>query len=77
MKYFNMILIILGTVLCYVLLLATQDTHILLVETANASGNWTGFESSQAVLVGWPLIIWFIPGLGGLVALVMVWKSRD
>ncbi len=76
-KIFRIALITGFTVFAYVLMLALQPATNEIIATANASGNWTGFESTQAVIISYPLWQWFIPGLVGLVMTAIVWKSKD
>ena len=74
-KIFKIALLAGAVVFSYVLLLALQPVTNALVATANASGTWTGFESTQAAILGWPIIVWFIPGLVGVVLTAVIWKS--
>lgn len=71
--------IILAVVFVYILILAMQPATNEMVSTANLStGNWTadpGFEMAQGVLNSFPLIIWFLPALIGLIFIVWIWRS--
>lgn len=66
--------IIVIVVFLYVFFAATQPATNAIIETANATANWTGFESTQAVINAWPLYMWFLPGLFGIVGLVITWR---
>lgn len=72
-KIFLCIAIIALVVFTYVILLAMQPATNAIIETANASANWTGAEDAQGLMTSFPLWQWLIPGFVGLVGLVGVW----
>jgi hypothetical protein len=74
MKYLMVLAVIAAIVLVYVLLSAEQPAINDLIETANLSANWTGFKETQAAVNSFPIYIWAIPGLVGLVAIVYYLK---
>lgn len=69
-------LITIFTVGAYLLMLALQSATNEIIATVNASANWSGVESSQAVILSFPLWQWGVPGLVGIVMVVMVWKKK-
>lgn len=75
MKYLIAAGIVVAVVVVYVIMGALQPTVNALIQTANASGNWTNFESTQAAINGFPIYMWAIPGLVGVVAIVITLKS--
>jgi len=76
-KLFTMVGIVAAVIFAYVIMLGMQDATNTIVATANASGNWTGFESTQGAILSFPLWQWFIPGFVGMVMMVIVWKSNQ
>lgn len=73
--------LIIGAVLfVYLVLLAIMPIFVEVTTTANetitASDNWSDYPGSQAVLVGAPLWIFFIPGAIGIASIVVVLRSK-
>jgi len=75
-KVFVDILIIAGVIAAYIILGAMQPLFNDVITTGNLSANWTGMESGQDAYNAMPLIVWFIPGIVGIVALVVNHKMR-
>lgn len=75
MKYLIVAGIVIATIITYIIIGAMQPTVNELVASANASGNWTGFESAQAVVNSFPIYMWLIPGGVALVLIVITLKS--
>lgn len=79
-KIKQVIFIIAGVVLVYVFLTIIIPILADFAGTANAtitaSSNFTDYPGTQAVLVGAPFWIYFIPGIVGIVAIVFVLKSK-
>lgn len=59
----------------YVMLLAFQPATNLIIETANASANWTNAQDAQGLMVSFPLWQWLLPGFIGLVFIVVTWMK--
>lgn len=74
-KIMLIILIVVGVVITYLVMAAIQPAVNDIISTANASANWTGFESTQAAVNSYPIYCWFLPGIVGLVAIVVVVRS--
>lgn len=74
-------IIIGGVIFVYVFLLAIMPIFVDVTTTANAtitaSSNWTDYPGAQAVLVGAPLWIFFIPGIVGIASIVLVLKRKE
>ena len=70
--------IIVGAVIfAYVFLAAVQPGINDIIASANSSGNWTHFKDAQAVVNSFPIYMWFIPGLCGLVLIVVNHVATD
>lgn len=73
-------LIIAGVILCYVFLTIIMPIFVDFASTANTtiaeSSNWSDYPGTQAALVGAPFWIYFIPGIVGMAAIVVVLKSK-
>lgn len=65
-----------GVVFAYIMMAAFQPGVNDIIATANTSGNWTNFRDAQAVVTSYPLYSWFIPGLVGLIAIVVNHHSQ-
>lgn len=69
------LVIIVAVVLAYVIMASTQGMTNDIISTVNASANWTGAELGQNAMSSYPLYQWFIPGLVGIIALVVNHKT--
>ena len=70
--------IVAGVLFSYLIMFALQPATNTIIETANATGNWSvdpAFEMAQGVMNSFPLWQWFIPAFIGLFGIVMVWRS--
>lgn len=74
MKYFYVLLVIGIIVVSYILIAAEQPAINQIVETANASANWTGFEDAQNTMNAFPIYMWAIPGFCGIILVVYFLK---
>ena len=77
MNKLGAVLIIIGVVIgCYLILLVTQTVVVNLVESANAtitaSSNLTNYPGTQGFLLSTPWIMWFVPGVIGMIAIVII-----
>ena len=77
MNKLGAVLIIIGVVIaCYLILLVTMTTVIDIVETANAtmtaSSNLTNYPGTQGALLSTPWILFFVPGVIGMVVIVLI-----
>ena len=70
-KVIRDIMIVGGVILTYVLMAAFQPGVVAIIETVNMSSNWTGFSSTQDAINAYPLYSWFLPGLVGIIAVVV------
>lgn len=75
-KFFIVAGLTIGLVVCYWALMGLQPAINAIVVTANATGNYTGFESAQHVIEAWPLYMWFIPAGVYLIAVVLALRSE-
>ena len=80
MNKLGSVLIIIGVVIgCYLILLVTQTVVVGLVETANAtmtaSSNLTNYPGTQGFLLSTPWILWFVPGVIGMIAIVIILRQ--
>lgn len=66
-----------GMILVYLLLFAIHPAISDIVDTANTSANWTGFEETQNAVNAFPLYVWFIPFILYLIAIVIVLRADD
>jgi hypothetical protein len=64
-------------VLCYLILIACQPAINSIVTTANASTNWTGYESTQNTINSFPLYVWFVPFLIYIIVIAIVMKTDE
>jgi hypothetical protein len=67
----------LAVIIVYIILVLTQPVINEVVSTANATGNWTGFESTQAALNAYPIYMWVIPGAIYLIAITIYIKFGE
>lgn len=74
MKYLMVLIVIVVVVIIYALMAAEQPVINQLVATANASGNFTGFEDAQAVMTSFPIYMWGLPGFCGIIAIIFFLK---
>lgn len=79
MNKLGAVIIIIGVVIgCYLILLVTQTVVVNLVESANAtitaSSNLTNYPGTQGFLLSTPWIMWFVPGVIGIVVIVIILK---
>jgi hypothetical protein len=65
------ILIVGGVVFAYIMMSAFQPGVNDIIATVNASMPAVGFGETKAVINSYPLYSWFIPGLCGLIAIVV------
>jgi len=81
MKKIGQVLIVVFIVtLCYFLLIVIQPTVVELVETANTTmtavtANVSAYPGSQDTLIATPLILWFVPGVIGMIAVVIILRQ--
>jgi len=66
-----------AVIIVYVILALTQPVINEIVSTANATGNWTGFESTQAALTAYPIYMWLIPGAIYIIAMAIYIKFGE
>ncbi len=74
MRYLIVIGVILAVIVTYMIVAASQPVVNEIIESANTSTNWTGFEETQAMVTSYPLYLWAIPGVVGLVAIIYYLK---
>jgi hypothetical protein len=77
MKWFLCALIVAGVVFAYILMAALQPMTNDIIDTVNATANWTNFEETQNAINSYPLYSWLIPGFVGVVAIVILLRSPD
>lgn len=61
-------------VICYIIIAATMGIHVAMVnetQAAFATQNLTGIVGVNDAVGAWPLVLWFIPGLVGVVFTVV------
>ena len=75
MKYVYVAGIIIAVIFIYILLAAEQPAITSIVASANASGNWTGFEETQNAINAFPFYMWLIPGAVGAIGIVIALRS--
>lgn len=72
--------IIAAVIVCYIFLTAVMPVIVDLSSSANetitASSNWTDYPGAQGALVGAPFWLYFIPAIGGIVAIVIVLRAK-
>jgi hypothetical protein len=76
-KFFLIGLIVIGVIVAYFFIGAEQPLVNDIITTANASANWTGMESAQNAMNAYPIYMWFIPAIVGIVSVVVVLRSRN
>lgn len=72
--------IILFVTISYIILAVAEAPMRTIVETVNATANWSGhadYAKAQAVLIGWQWWVWWIPGPLGIAAIAFVLKFGD
>lgn len=78
MKKFGIVLIMtIALILVYLLLYAVHPAIRDIVDTANTTTNWTGFEETQNAVNSFPIYVWFLPFPLYLIAIVMVLRADD
>lgn len=79
-KLFLVSLILAGIVTAYIVMLATQGATNSIIASVNstlvATSNMTNYPGTQAFIESFPLWQWFIPAIVGLVAIVVVLKTK-
>ena len=80
MNKLGAVLIIIGVVIgCYLILLVTQAVVVNLVESANAtitaSSNLTNYPGTQGFLLSTPWIMWWVPGVIGMIVIVIILRK--
>jgi len=68
------VFLVIVVIFVYFLMTALQPMTNEMVATANTSANWTNFESTQNAILAYPIYQWFLPGLLGVVGLVIIWR---
>lgn len=63
---------------CYLIILVTMGVVVGLAETANAtmtaSSNLTNYPGAAEAVLAAPWVLWFVPGVIGMVAIVVIMK---
>jgi archaellum biogenesis protein FlaJ (TadC family) len=78
MKKFGIILAMTAAVIIvYLIITLMQPVINAIVATANASANWTGFESTQGAINAFPIYIWVLPGAIYLIAITLYLKFGE
>lgn len=75
-KVFYDFIIVAGVVLTYIILAAFQPGTNTIMATVNASID-PAFPDMKAAVNSYPLWSWFLPGLIGLVTIIINHKSTD
>ena len=79
-KLFLVSLIMAGVITSYVVMTATQGATNSIISSVNttlvASSNMSNYPGTLAFIASFPLWQWFIPAIVGLVALVIVLKTK-
>lgn len=63
-----------AVVLIYGIMALMQPVTNEIVAVANATANWTGFESTQSALNAYPILMWILPGAIYLIAITIYIK---
>jgi len=73
-----LLIIIGGVVFAYVILTAAQGAIVGIVSSANASitANTTNMPGAREGLLAMPWVVYFIPGVMGIVAVVMLLRAK-
>jgi ABC-type uncharacterized transport system involved in gliding motility auxiliary subunit len=66
-----------AVILVYLLLALMQPVTNEIVAVANASANWTGFESTQDAINAYPIVMWVLPGAIYLIAITIYIKYGE
>ena len=62
--------------MAYLIIIVMQPVTNSIVESVNATIDWTNYPETQAVLIGWPLWAYFVPATIGMVAVVIVLSTK-
>lgn len=79
MKYVMVGIVVVLVVFAYIMFAINQPIINEITETANASISAASFPETKSFVNWWPLLIWGIPGLAGVIAIVYYLKfwNRD
>lgn len=77
-KFGALLIIIGGVVFAYIILTAIQGAMVDIVSSANTSitANTTNMPGAREGLLAMPWVLYFIPAIMGIVAVVMVLRSK-
>ena len=78
-KFGALLIIVGGVVFAYIILTAAQGAIVGIVSSANASitANTSNMPGAREGLLAMPWIIYFIPAIAGIVAVVMVLRRKS
>lgn len=74
MKYLMVFAVVVAVVITYILVAAEQPAVNSIITTVNASINGTAFPDMKAAVNSYPIYLWGIPGLVGVIAIVYYLK---
>jgi len=78
-KFGALLIIIGGVVFAYIILTAIQGAIVGIVSSANASitANVSNMPGAQEGLLAMPWVVYFIPAIAGIVAVVWILRSKQ
>ena len=78
-KYLTVAVIIGMVIIAYLLLMVFETVIVDAVSTANttmaATSNMSNYPGTQEGMLAIPWILWFVPGVGGIIAVVFTLRA--
>ena len=69
-----------GVIICYLLMLVFMPFLAETASTANttmaATSNMSNYPGTSEAVLSAPWVLWFVPAVGGIIALVLVLRRR-